>query len=112
MPEYRIYQTELGEVVDIETYFLNLTTANAGYFKIRESVHEKVREDFKTMSPFRRRAMEKVLYGLPHWELGYSARKTYGLKKFDAKHWHQLIKAFDTDDNLLQTFYKHYRQFR
>lgn len=112
MPEYRIFQTEMGEVVDVETYFLNLTTANAGYFKIRESVHDKVRNDFASMSPFRRRAMEKVLYGDPHWELGYSARKSYGLRKFDAENWAKLIQQFDKDDNLLQAFYKHHLQFR
>lgn len=112
MPEYRIFQTEMGEVVDVETYFLNLTTANAGYFKIRESVHDKVRNDFASMSPFRRRAMEKVLYGDPHWELGYSARKSYGLRKFDAESWAKLIQQFDKDDNLLQAFYKHHLQFR
>lgn len=67
------------QVVDHQTYFLNLTMANS-------------------------KASNETL----DWQESYKPGKAYGMINLDPISWHRLVSAMSDDDDLFQTFYSNF----
>ncbi|CAG2108614.1 unnamed protein product [Medioppia subpectinata] len=84
-PGYRIYtidgdrENSTFQVLDYETYYLNLTDAN-------------IHRDSKPIE----------------YKLSYSAREAYGLQDLSAESWHQLVLRLNKDQQLFSKFYDYF----
>ncbi|OQR79533.1 sphingomyelin phosphodiesterase-like [Tropilaelaps mercedesae] len=104
-PSYRILHFgDHGQLLDMDTYLLNITKLNQKFFKAAKGLNR---------TEIEKRLKELDLRDGSHneWKFMYSTRKAYGLPDLSPKSFASLIGQFSKENKLLQFYYRALFQF-